>query len=258
MKRMMVFTILLAAAPAAWCAQSDVKTFPAAGLKSIYADTGSGSITVDAVTGGEVRAEVVSDDLSKCSVTMAVKGSELVLKAEDSKTAKAAVRRGFWKRLFSKEGVSSHEGCGASFKVTAPASLSVKADTGAGGITVSGMTGELDADTGAGSITGASCLSAIRADAGAGSIKLEGLCGQADADTGAGSIELRWARVPASGKVKADSGAGSITLVFPPDASLDVDADPGVGGLNNDFSAGGKLKVEADSGVGSISVLKAQ
>ncbi|MDA8130130.1 MAG: hypothetical protein M0011_01365 [Elusimicrobia bacterium] len=257
MKKTLFFAVLLAAAPAAYCAQSEVKTFPAAGLKKIYVDTGAGSITVDGGAKGEVRAEAIGDDLGKCAITMEVKGSELVLKAEDSEAAKAA-KKGFWRSLFSGGKADLGKGCGAGFKVSAPAALSVKADTGAGSISVSGMTGELDADTGAGSISGSGCLAALKADTGAGTVRMDGLCGPAEADTGAGSIELSWAKAPSSGRVKADAGTGSITLVFPADASLDVKADAGIGKAVNEFGSGGRLKVLADSGVGSISVLKAK
>ena len=129
MKKTLVFTALLAAGTAGYCTQSDVKTFPAAGLKSLSVDTSAGNIRVDGGAKDAVRAEVISDDLSKCEITMKVEGSELVLKAEDSKELKS-----------KGEGFSG-SGCGAGFKVSSPSALFVKADTGAGDIAVSGMSG---------------------------------------------------------------------------------------------------------------------
>jgi DUF4097 and DUF4098 domain-containing protein YvlB len=55
----------------------------------------------------------------------------------------------------------------------------------------------------------------VRADTGAGSIRLTGLAGEVHANTGLGDVEIRGAR----GRVRADSGAGSIRVEGEPTAA---------------------------------------
>jgi hypothetical protein len=248
---------------AAFAAEAEVKLFPAAGLTGMDISAGGGDITVNASTGSQVRVEITDNDPQKCRLTMKVDGGRLVLKAEQ-------LKKGSFFRPATHE-----DNCDASFTVSAPAGLELKARSGVGSVTVNGrsgaslldsgtdsvtvhaVSGELKINTGTGGVKGDACGGTLRVNSGTGDVELTGLCGPASVHSGTGSVSLAWAKVPAKGEVEVKSGTSDINLTFPADASLSLKLKAGTGSVKSEFDTKAGLLVTATSGTGSVRVLKA-
>lgn len=213
---------LLACASRAGAEETAAKSFPAAGITAVSVEAPAGSIAVKAGSAG-IEVEATNVDPERCLLTMAAKDGILVLRAETRS------RTGFFRK-----------GCEADFRVTMPAALRLRAETGAGSIRLDGVSGEVTANTGAGGIKGTLASS------------------KADLHTGAGSIDLAWKASPAAGRIKADTGAGSVRVAFPEGTKLEADLSTGVGSVSNQLgdTKGAGLRVTAASGVGSVAIVK--
>ena len=220
--RIILALAALACASQARAAESTRMAFPAAGIAALAIEAPAGNIAVEAGS-GEIAVEVTRFDPERCTLTMAPKDGTLLLKVETKS------RTGIFRR-----------GCEAGFKVTAPAALPVKVETGAGSILFDGLSGRVQANTGAGSIRGTLTSS------------------KADVSTGAGSIDLSWKKSPAAGLIKADTGAGSIRFAFPAGTIIEANLSTGIGSLTNQLgdTKGAPLRVTASSGVGSVTIVK--
>ena len=154
------------------------------------------------------------------------------------------------------------------YDITAPASSSVAAHSGSGGVEIGGIQGQVTAGSGSGSIhvdniggnahleTGSGSIDAtnvhgaanvqtgsghirlavlspgeVRAHTGSGSIELSGINGGLRADTGSGRIEI--SGNPTS-EWRVQTGSGSVEMRVPADARFDLDADTGSGGIHTD------------------------
>ena len=206
-------------------------------------DTGSGSISVRAGSGGEATI------VGKISVKRRWFGikpgnADEIIEAVRNNPPVALddgrLRVGYFEDRSLGRKVS------ISFTITVPADTEVIADTGSGSIHVADIAAPVDADTGSGSIELENIGGPVRADTGSGSIRADGVAGAFDADTGSGSIYLRQT---APGDVHVDTGSGSTELVGVAGA---VEADSGSGRIAVQGVQQGRWKL--DSGSGSISV----
>lgn len=212
------------------------RTFPAAAVKAISAVTESGPVTVTAGE-GDVTVEVLGGDPDKCALTMELREGILLLKAESNR-----------KRLF----------CPAGFKVRAPSMVDLKAKSGRGKVSVSGMAGVVEADLGMADISGEFCAKQLTVKGRGANVALKKLCGPAEIDIGGGSVAMEWAVVPASGTASVKTWGADISLVFPPEAAISASLKSDTGSVKNEFSEGGSFSVVARSKTGNIAVLKAK
>lgn len=257
---------LLASAGAAYGADGNVKTFPAAGISGISAVTETGAITV-AGSDGDVKVEVFMGDPDKCVMTMGVKGGKLLLKAEGSKKVKEKVAFGLGSRWAD---------CPAAFRISAPSGVDFEAASGTGKIGVSGITGRVtvkggtgavalsalagrvDVNSGTGEVFGELCSRRLSVKTGTGKVDLKGLCGPAEIETGTGAVTLEWSRIPESGTARIKTGTRDITVTLPAAAAVTAALKSGTGKVTSDFKGDGPFRLEAKSGTGDISLLKAK
>ena len=237
MKKIILTAVVLSAALAARAAEGTKREFPADGLKKLRIQSESGPIEVRA--GSKLVVEVVENPKPElCLLTMEAKDGALVLKAESAK------------RSFLGGG----EGCGAGFRVTAPAALPVDAAAGSGDISLDGMNGEAELKAGSGRITG-SVSGRLTAKSGSGGVTLKGLSAGAEVKAGSGDVKLAWAKAPA-GSVDVKSGSGGVYLVFPAGTKLQARQISGSGTAENKLgdTPGAPLAVSVITGSGDSTI----
>lgn len=237
MKKMILTAVVLGAALAARAESGTKREFPADGIKKLSVSAGSGPIDVRA--GAKLTVEVVENPKPElCLLTMEAKDGVLVLKAENA-------RRSF---------LGGGENCGAGFRVTAPASLSLDASAGSGDISLDGMSGAAELKAGSGRITG-SASGRVAAKSGSGGVTLKGLSAGADVKSGSGDVKLSWAEAPAAG-VDVKSGSGAVLLVFPSGTKLQARQVSGSGSAVNKLgdAPGAKLTVSVVTGSGDSTI----
>ncbi|WP_018349901.1 DUF4097 family beta strand repeat-containing protein [Longispora albida] len=106
------------------------------------------------------------------------------------------------------------ENCETNYTLKVPAGVTVNAKTGAGNVTVRGLSGDVAIDTGSGDIT-LDGLSGgkVGVKSGAGPVKGTSLKnGEIDIDTGSGTVELTYGTAPSVVKVKTGSDAIRVSL----------------------------------------------
>lgn len=236
MKKVLLTAAVLGAALAARAEDGAKREFPAQGVKTIRVQTESGDIQIRA--GAKLAVEVVDDKKPElCLLTLEVQGDALVLKAESA-------------RRYFVPG----PGCGAGFRVTAPAALSLEAKTGSGNVVLDGMSGEAALAAGSGHISG-TLSGRLTAKSGSGGMELKGLMGGADAKSGSGGVTLIWAKAPAE-SVSVKSGSGSVVLAFPAGTKLQASQAAGSGSAVNTLgeTPGAPLKVSVMTGSGDSTI----
>lgn len=243
-----VAATLLGAALSARAQEASKREFPVADVKEVRLSAESGPIEVRG--GIKIEVEVVENVKPElCRITTEVQNGALVLRAENSKGKISA-------------------GCGAGFRVSAPASLPVDAKTGSGNvraagraaslrvsagsgnILIEGANGEADLRTGSGNISG-TMSGRVSAKCGSGGVDLRGLTSEADVKTGSGGVTMAWAKAP-EGRVDVSCGSGDVRLVFPPGTRLQASQTAGSGKTVNKFgdTPGAALKVSIKTGSG--------
>jgi hypothetical protein len=236
MKKILLTAAVLGAALSVR-AESEVKReFPADGIKRIQILAGSGPIEVRA--GKKIEVEVVENkkpDL--CLLTMEARGGILFLKAENAKV---------W--------FVPHEGCGAGFRVSAPAALPLDAMAGSGDIALDGMSGETVLAAGSGNVSG-TLSGRLTAKLGSGRLALKGLTSGAVAKTGSGDVSLTWAKASVE-SVSVKSGSGNVLLVFPAGTKLQANQLSGSGTAVNKLgeTPGAPLNVSVKTGSGDSTI----
>jgi hypothetical protein len=116
-----------------------------------------------------------------------------------------------------------------SYDITVPADTWIRAHTGSGSHTISGLTRGVEASAGSGSITLTDVKGDVSANAGSGSIRATGLRGNLRMHTGSGSIHAQGEQ---TGRWELQTGSGSIEIRLPQSAGFDLDAHTGSGGIN--------------------------
>ena len=128
-----------------------------------------------------------------------------------------------------------------SYELVVPATTELKASSGSGSQTISGISGTLEASTGSGSLKISDIGSSVRAHTGSGSVDIDGAKGSVYARTGSGSIHAR----DVAGGFDGETGSGHLTLEQSAPGS--VRAETGSGGLEL-HNVRGSLQAQAGSG----------
>jgi len=128
-----------------------------------------------------------------------------------------------------------------SYELVVPASTELKASSGSGSQTISGISGMLEASTGSGSLKISDIGSSVRAHTGSGSVDIDGAKGSVYARAGSGSIHAR----DVAGGFDGETGSGHLTLEQSAPGS--VRAETGSGGLEL-HNVRGSLQAQAGSG----------
>lgn len=129
-----------------------------------------------------------------------------------------------------------------SYDVTVPMETVVRARTGSGSETITGLTGPVDASTGSGDLALRGIQGDVRASTGSGSMEIEDVGGFVGR-TGSGNITARAVR----GAIDAQSGSGNIGVRQTGEA--DVAVETGSGGID---VSGARRALHARAGSGSI------
>lgn len=128
-----------------------------------------------------------------------------------------------------------------SYEIVTPAQTTLRAATGSGSQTVTGLAGEVKATTGSGSIRVNEIGAAVQANTGSGGIEVAGVKGSLRAGTGSGSIR----GTGIAGAITATTGSGSVSLEQT--SAGDVRVQTGSGSVNVS-GVKGALYVRAGSG----------
>jgi hypothetical protein len=129
-----------------------------------------------------------------------------------------------------------------SYEVTVPTETVVRARSGSGDETITGLTGPVDASTGSGDLALRGIQSDVRASTGSGSMEIEDVGGFVGR-TGSGNITARAVR----GAIDAQSGSGDIQVTQSGEADVEVETGSGVIDVG-----GARRALRARAGSGSI------
>jgi DUF4097 and DUF4098 domain-containing protein YvlB len=116
------------------------------------------------------------------------------------------------------------DGGNASLVLTCPAGTELRLETGAGNVSVTGITSGVEASTEAGYVRLSGTGGAAEVETGAGEINVSSHTGGITASTGAGGITCVISEVGERDAVSLETGAGAVTLRLPDDISATVDA----------------------------------
>ena len=114
-----------------------------------------------------------------------------------------------------------------SYSIVVPAQTSVRAHSGSGGETISGLYGRVDATTGSGGITLTDLRGDITSSTGSGHIHAK-VYGSLHAHTGSGTITAEGEQ---EGVWDLETGSGEIEVCLPQNAGFQVNAHTGSGGV---------------------------
>jgi DUF4097 and DUF4098 domain-containing protein YvlB len=236
--RTLVAAAALAAALSPAAAQT--RSFKADGVRALKIEAEAGDVEVRA--GKELAVEVTANDKpERCALTLERRGDALFLKAE-------SVSKGF------SLGLHVNEGCGAGFRVTAPAALSLDASVGSGKIAVTARRGALVLRAGSGDVTLDGVAGDVDVKTGSGGVA-GAVLGRVSARTGSGDVKLTWSAAP-EGRVDVKTGSGDVALSFPKGTKLRASQVSGSGTARNGLgdSPDAKLAVSIVTGSGNSTI----
>lgn len=217
--------------------ESTLLTFPA-GITEVRIDVTQGAVTLRGADTESVTGErVVTSGIQTPDIVERVDGTTLVIEAGCNPIGNT------W--------------CNVSYVLEVPRAVTVRAQTGLGGIRANGVTGPADLQSGTGAVSVDDMAGTLRLESGAGSIEATGLSSATvRAFSGAGSVDLDFVSPPTF--VDAGAGAGSVEIVVPKDATTyRIEETPGEDqnvriAVTTDPTSGNVLKLE--SGAGGVSV----
>ncbi|HLZ60420.1 MAG TPA: DUF4097 family beta strand repeat-containing protein [Ktedonosporobacter sp.] len=188
---------------------------------------------------------------------------------------------------FSQDGNTLHVmGKGWSFMgnqgydldITAPDSIDLQVENGAGEIEVANINGEMDLHTGSGGITASHLAGKMKLQTGNGGINIHDLSGQIDLQSGNGDIQASQMKLQDEGEIKTgnggirldgildpnahyrlETGSGGVEVTLPSNASFQLHTDTGSGSVHNDFgtsNASTNSSLDIHSGSGDINIHK--
>lgn len=153
-----------------------------------------------------------------------------------------------------------------SYTIVVPAATQLKARTGSGSQTASGLKGPVILESGSGSVTLTDIGGAAEARTGSGSIQAHGIAGaftgsagsghievvqtaggEVNASTGSGSVELKGA----DGAVRVRTGSGSVTVEGKPTGAWEIDT--GSGSVRAHMAPDAAFTIDAKAGSGGVS-----
>jgi DUF4097 and DUF4098 domain-containing protein YvlB len=210
------------------------RTLQVNGSVDLQVETGSGSIDVRTGSSNEVRVvgRISANDFFGGNAEERVKRLENNPPIQQSGND---IRIGHIDDPELKHNVS------VSYELVVPASTQLRASSGSGNETISGISGRLETNAGSGSLDISSIGSGVRAHTGSGNIKINGAKGSVYARTGSGSIHA----TDVAGGFDGETGSGQITLEQSAPGS--VRAETGSGGLDL-HNLHGSLQAQAGSG----------
>ena len=210
------------------------RTLQVNGTVNLQVETGSGSI--DVRTGSSNQVRVVGHIWA--SEWFSGNADERVKRLESNPPIQQSgndIRIGHIDDPELKRNIS------ISYELVVPATTQLRASSGSGSQSISGISGTLEANTGSGSLKLSSIGSGVRAHTGSGSIEIDGAKGSVYARTGSGSIHA----TDVGGGFDGQTGSGHLTLEQSAPGS--VRAETGSGGLDL-HNVHGSLQAQAGSG----------
>lgn len=146
--------------------------------------------------------------------------------------------------------------CGASFDLTVPTGLAVKASSGSGNVGAAGTAGALRLHSGSGDVSVERASGPLVLGTGSGDITGRDLSGRSlQANDGSGDVDLSFSRAPM--EVKVNAGSGNVRVAVPANVSYAVVAHSGSGsssvGVPTDSSSPHVIHVT--DGSGNISIV---
>jgi hypothetical protein len=183
-------------------------------------DAHSGRVTVTAGNGPISVTESFTYSDDKPATSHSVDGDTLNLKEDGCQHERAINGR-----------------CEVGWDIHVPAGTTLSLTTRAGGIAVTGMSGQIDAKTNAGGVRARSLASK-----------------NVTAKTNAGGVDLQFTQVP--DQVQATSNAGGIEIVVPTGASYAVQADTNTGHPDVEVTQADNSthKIQAKTNAGGIEI----
>lgn len=208
MKKTAILAILFVAAAGSLAAFETTKnlSLPAAGLKVLEIEAGTGSLTVSGREGQaaiEVKAEILARGVGDKEMETYLKDRvELVLeKRGDSAVLVSRVREKFGLFDFNDNTV-------IHLTISVPKTLALDIDDGSGSMVVEDLAASLRIEDGSGSIRIDRIGGAVTVDDGSGGIEISDVAGDLTIDDGSGEISIR--RI--GGTVTIDDGSGGIDI----------------------------------------------
>jgi DUF4097 and DUF4098 domain-containing protein YvlB len=210
------------------------RTLKVTGTVNLQVETGSGSI--DVRTGNSREVHVVGH--IRANEWFGDNAEEKVRRLESNPPIQQSgndIRIGHIDDPELKHNIS------ISYEVMVPATTELRASSGSGNETISGISGSLEASSGSGSLKISSIGSSVRAHTGSGNVEINGAKGSVYARTGSGSIRA----TDVAGGFDGETGSGH--LVLEQSAPGSVRAETGSGGLEL-HNLHGSLQAQAGSG----------
>jgi DUF4097 and DUF4098 domain-containing protein YvlB len=211
------------------------RTLKVSGNVNLQVETGSGSIDVRTGNSSEVRlvGHIYANDWFG--------GGDAEAKVKKIESNPPVQQSGNDIRIGHIDDPELKHNISISYELVVPASTELKASSGSGSQTISGISGTLEANTGSGSLKISDIGSSVRAHTGSGSVEIDGAKGSVYARTGSGSIHAR----DVAGGFDGETGSGHLTLEQTAPGS--VRAETGSGGLEL-HNVRGSLQAQAGSG----------
>jgi DUF4097 and DUF4098 domain-containing protein YvlB len=211
------------------------RTLKVSGNVNLQVETGSGSIDVRTGNSSEVRL------VGHIYVNDWFGGGDADAKVKKIEGNPPVQQSGNDIRIGHIDDPDLKRNVSISYELVVPANTELKASSGSGSQTISGISGTLEASTGSGSLKISDIGSSVRAHTGSGSVEIDGAKGSVYARTGSGSIHAR----DVAGGFDGQTGSGHLTLEQTAPGS--VRAETGSGGLEL-HNVRGSLQAQAGSG----------
>jgi DUF4097 and DUF4098 domain-containing protein YvlB len=226
------------------------RTMKVTGPVDLDVNTGSGSITVNRGSDGQVVVHAV------------IRASDMWFSGDPSERIKAIQNNppieqsGNVIHIGRSNDSSLLHNVSISYEIQVPASTNLRAHSGSGHIRLSSVNGPVEATTGSGGIDASQVASDVRLQTGSGGISVDNVAGQVRAHTGSGAI--RGSNLGESSSVKTAAKFQGKGLPLVSNSSTGaagggsyLDFETGSGGIRLDNVAG---ELRARAGSGSIDV----
>lgn len=207
MKKILITACLLGISSIAWGEVSEQRelSLDAAGLSSLRADVGAGSLEIEGIAGAtevHVVATIVidTDSAEKAKKSLS---SEIKLTLERDGDRAVLIAKSNRLRFFG-----SSPDVMINLEVTVPESFDLDIDDGSGDVEVRNIGGKIKLDDGSGSIDMESIGGDVTVDDGSGSIRIHDIGGALAVDDGSGSINIS----KVNGTVDVDDGSGDLDI----------------------------------------------
>lgn len=201
-----LMAVILAAVPSVALAQSYPfeRTLEVGTTPTLEASTGSGTIAVRAVPGSRIVVR---------GVVSVRKGSGVPSNADALARQLAAAppvtQSGDVVTVGRIADDATNRAVSVSYEIDVPTPTSVRATTGSGDVTISGVGGTVKANSGSGDVKASDLAGALSVRTGSGDIRVEHVRAGAELSTGSGSVR---ATLEGRGDVNARTGSGDIEL----------------------------------------------